>query len=72
MTTTQHQANIANAQLSTGPKTPEGKRRSSLSARRHQLTSKVYIAPLEEAEAFDAHCRAYRETEVNPNRETRS
>jgi hypothetical protein len=62
MTERKHQANIANAQLSTGPRTPEGKRRSSLVARRHQLTSKVYIAPPEEAEAFDAHCRAYRES----------
>ncbi len=34
-------ANRANAQLSTGPKTEEGKRRSSLNARRHNLTGQV-------------------------------
>ncbi len=34
-------ANRANAQLSTGPKSEEGKRRSSLNARRHNLTGQV-------------------------------
>jgi hypothetical protein len=44
-----------------GPRTPEGKRRSSLNATRHQLTSKVYIATPEESSVFNAHMAAYRE-----------
>jgi hypothetical protein len=44
---------------STGPRTPEGRRRSSLNARRHQLTAKVYIAPPDEMEAYDAHCKSF-------------
>ena len=61
MTDKQLEANRANAQLSTGPKTPEGKRRSSLNASRHQLTGKIHIATPEESEVFDKHCRAYHE-----------
>ena len=59
MTEKQLEANRANAQLSTGPKTPEGKRRSSLNARRHSLTGKIHIATPEESQAFDQHCKAY-------------
>jgi hypothetical protein len=44
-----------------GPRTPEGRRRSSLNARRHQLTSKVYIATPEESDAYNAHTAAYME-----------
>jgi hypothetical protein len=44
-----------------GPRTPEGRRRSSLNATRHQLTSKVYIATPEESEAYNAHIGAYME-----------
>ena len=44
-----------------GPRTAEGKRRSSLNATRHQLLSKTYIATPEESAAFDAHMAAYRE-----------
>ena len=46
---------------STGPRTEEGRRRSSLNARRHQLTAKTYIAPPEEMESYDAHFAAWRE-----------
>ncbi len=60
MTENQHRANIENAQKSTGPRTEDGKRRASLSARRHQLTSKVYIAEPGEMEAFIAHCAAFK------------
>ncbi len=59
MSPNQLEANRANAQLSTGPKTPEGKRRSSLNARRHSLTGKIHIATPEESKAFDQHCKAY-------------
>ena len=42
-----------------GPRTAEGRRRSSLNARRHQLTSKVYIATPEESDAYIALTAAY-------------
>ena len=41
-----------------GPRTVEGKRRSSLNATRHQLLSKTYIATPEESNAFNAHMAA--------------
>ena len=44
-----------------GPRTAAGRRRSSLNATRHQLTSKVYIATPEESEAYNAHTAAYME-----------
>src|ERR1700685_4354865 len=47
-------ANRANAQLSTGPKTEEGKRRSSLNARRHNLTGQVGAMTGEDRIAHDA------------------
>ncbi len=59
MSPNQLEANRANAQKSTGPKTPEGKRRSSLNACRHSLTGKIHIATPEESEAFNKHCKAY-------------
>jgi hypothetical protein len=61
MTDKQLAANRANAQKSTGPKTPEGKRRSSLNASRHQLTGKIHVSTLEDSAAFDKHCSAYHE-----------
>jgi hypothetical protein len=49
-------ANAANAQLSTGPKTEEGKARSSRNAVKHGLTSKQrVIAPGEEEQFADLH-----------------
>jgi hypothetical protein len=53
----QIQANRRNALKSTGPITPEGKRRSRCNAMRHGLTAEIVIAPLEDAEdylAFEA------------------
>jgi hypothetical protein len=47
-------ANRANAQLSTGPKTEEGKRKSSLNARRHNLTGQVTAMTPEDRLAHDA------------------
>jgi hypothetical protein len=46
---------------STGPRTPEGKRRSSLNARRHSITARVHIATPEESDVYDAHMNAYLE-----------
>jgi len=47
-------ANAANARLSTGPKTPEGKARSSGNARTHGLTAKDVVIGPEDREEFDA------------------
>ncbi len=62
-TTTQTQAPPAEPpqKKKGGPRTAEGKRRSSLNATRHQLLSKTYIATPEESEAFGGHMSAYRE-----------
>ena len=65
MTDNQLEANRANAQLSTGPKTPEGKRRASLNSYRHGLTGQIQIGTPEETEVFRAHCEAIR-NEYNP------
>jgi hypothetical protein len=46
-------ANRANAQKSTGPRTPEGKRRSALNATRHGILSQVLHLPEEEMAAYD-------------------
>ncbi len=52
------QANRANAQLSTGPQTPEGKQRSALNSLRHGLTAKDALLPSESLEAYREFCRA--------------
>jgi hypothetical protein len=51
-------ANRANAQLSTGPKSEIGKRRSSLNARRHNLTGQVTAMTEEDRIAHDAFAEA--------------
>jgi hypothetical protein len=50
----QMQANRRNAQLSTGPATDEGKRRSRQNAVRHGLTAETVIDALEDAEDYAA------------------
>ena len=49
LTENQLDANRANAQHSTGPKTAEGKKRSSLNAIRHGLNSQAVLLPYEDA-----------------------
>jgi hypothetical protein len=58
MTDAQLTANRANAQLSTGPRTDAGKRRSSLNSFRHGLTGQIFVATPEETEVFQRHCAA--------------
>ena len=54
-------ANAANAQSSTGPRTPEGKARSAQNARSHGLNcSEVVVAP-EEREIFADFVEAYQQ-----------
>jgi hypothetical protein len=50
----QIQANRRNAQLSTGPVTDEGKRRSRQNAVRHGLTAETVVTALEDAEDYAA------------------
>ena len=50
-------ANQANAQLSTGPKSEEGKRRSSLNALKHSITSQAIILTEDDLPHYLAHCR---------------
>ena len=47
-------ANRANAQKSTGPKTAEGKAKSSLNAVKHGLAAQHVLLPNEDAEAYQA------------------
>jgi hypothetical protein len=52
-------ANRANAQKSTGPRTPDGKRRSALNATRHGMLSQVLHLPEEEMAAYDEFTAPY-------------
>jgi hypothetical protein len=58
---TLHRAEInrANAQHSTGPKTAEGKQKSSLNALRHGLTGQIVVMPTEDLEAYQRHLSRY-------------
>jgi hypothetical protein len=51
-------ANRANAEKSTGPKTPETKAISAMNALRHGLTGQVNLMPDEDREAHDTFCKA--------------
>jgi hypothetical protein len=58
-------ANSANALLSTGPRTDEGKARSSQNARKHGLTSAEIILAFEDREEFE-ELQAQLEADVCP------
>ena len=53
------EANRANAQLSTGPRTQEGKQRSSLNALRHGLTGQIVVMPTEDLQAYQRHVASF-------------
>ncbi len=53
------QINIANAQHSTGPKTPEGKKKSSLNALRHGLTGQIVVMPNDDLAAYRSHVKSF-------------
>jgi hypothetical protein len=55
-------ANKFEALKSTGPRTPEGKRRSSLNSTRHSLTGQIVIFTPEEGVVFEKHCKGWRES----------
>jgi hypothetical protein len=66
---TKAESNRANAQHSTGPKTPEGKHRSSLNALRHGLTGQIVVMPHEDLAAYQRHVKALND-EYNPQGHT--
>ncbi len=53
------QINQANAQHSTGPKSVEGKRKSSLNALRHGLTGQIVVMPTEDLQAYQRHLESF-------------
>jgi hypothetical protein len=68
----QFQANRRNAQKSTGPRSEQGKQRSSQNAVRHGLTAETVIEPVEDAEdykAFEAAVTADYDSETAVERE---
>ena len=54
-TPSQLAANQANAQLSTGPRTPDGKNTSSLNALKTGLTGRTVLLPSDDLAAYEAH-----------------
>jgi hypothetical protein len=51
--------NRANAQYCTGPRTAEGKHRSSLNALRHELTGQIVVMPADDLAAYQRHVKAF-------------
>jgi hypothetical protein len=56
---TRTEINRVNASHSTGPKTPEGKHRSSLNALRHGLTGQIIVLPGDDLKAYQSHVQSY-------------
>src|SRR6266851_7243160 len=59
------EANAANAQHSTGPRTPEGRARSSQNSRTHGLAARDLVIAPEEREEFEELLNGY-QTDVQP------
>jgi hypothetical protein len=53
------QANRANSQLSTGPKTPEGKAKSSVNAVKTALTGRTVLLPTDDVAAYQEHVQRF-------------
>jgi hypothetical protein len=53
--------NRANSQHSTGPKSVEGKRKSSVNALRHGLTGQIVVMPTEDLQAYQRHLESFTE-----------
>ena len=51
--------NRSNSQHSTGPKTPAGKKQSSLNALRHGLTGQIVVMPTEDLAAYQLHLASF-------------
>lgn len=62
---TQLLANRANAQLSTGPKSNEGKAKSCMNAIKSGLTGRTVLLPTDDAAGYQSHIEAY-EREFQP------
>ena len=56
---TRAEINCLNAQKSTGPRTPEGKQKSSLNALRHGLTSQFAVIPGEDHELYQIQLQGF-------------
>ena len=65
-TSAQTRANRANARLSTGPTSPQGKQRSSLNAIRHGLTAQAVVMPSEDIAAYQRLTASYFD-DLKPN-----
>jgi hypothetical protein len=64
-------ANRANSQLSSGPKTPEGKAKSCLNAVKTGLTGRTVLLPAEDAARYEQHvCEFFAELQPVGPRET--
>ena len=64
-------ANHANSQRSTGPKTEEGKAKSSLNAVKTGLTGRIVLLPTDDAKAYQLHLdRIFREQSPATDRES--
>jgi hypothetical protein len=57
--------NRANAQHSTGPKSSEGKKQSSLNALRRGLIGQIVVMPTEDLQAYQQHVKSFTD-ELNP------
>jgi len=53
--------NRKNSEHSTGPRTDAGKQRSSQNALSHGLTCRTAVLPTENQEAYEQHCRNFRD-----------
>ncbi len=62
----QNQSNQQNAKHSTGPRTDEGKQRSSQNALKHGLLAKKSVIPGEDPAEFEAHLTRFQDT-FNPS-----